>query len=310
MVRKRKRGSVKSEEEIKAFVDAGSDQGEATFDVAEGQTNQYKLMAVKPENCKPWALHDRTQLWFVSEDADRLKQSIEKNGQLEPGTVRAVGEGSYEVIVGARRWNACRSLGVDFFANVLPKETPDSVCAVLMDTENSTSEKLTEFEKALSYSRLLKHKVFDSQAAMAEEYGVRRQYIQKLVAAAKVMDEPGLRGLLEKCVLNLSIKNAILLAGAAKDEGKAELLKKKAASLKKEGESNPLKILKALLGATLIKKTETPLVVNTSDGKAFAKAKKGRDSTLTITVNTKVGGKEEREKLISSVVDLIRKEMD
>ena len=82
-----------------------------------------------------------------------LASSIRQYGLLQPITVRAV-EGGYEIVMGERRYRACRMLGhmhIDAF--ILPASLQD--CAVMAIIENIQRENLHYFEEAEAYAQLL-----------------------------------------------------------------------------------------------------------------------------------------------------------
>ncbi|MEJ1371256.1 MAG: ParB/RepB/Spo0J family partition protein [Candidatus Sedimenticola sp. (ex Thyasira tokunagai)] len=225
MVKPRERDAIESK--IESFIaDTEEDHQGADFSL-----DTYRVEKLNTEECVPWKYHDRNNLWFSGEKAESLAKSINAVGQQQLGLVRCrppdpSNSAKYEIIFGARRWNACKQNGIHFEARVLPSHTPDSVCAKLMNDENEESENITEFEKAISYSLLLNGKVFDSQSQLANTYGVSKQYVQKLVAASRLIEVDWLNKLFGPVILSLSVKNATKLLDLTKEHKEEKRIKK------------------------------------------------------------------------------------
>ena len=56
---------------------------------------------------------DQPRTNFKREELEELAASIEKDGLLQPILVRAIGESSYQIIAGERRWQACKLVGME-----------------------------------------------------------------------------------------------------------------------------------------------------------------------------------------------------
>ena len=96
-----------------------------------------------------------------------LASSIRQYGLLQPITVRAV-EGGYEIVMGERRYRACRMLGFSHIdAFILPATRGES--AILAVIENIQRENLHFFEEAEAYAELLGQGM--SQDALARRLG-------------------------------------------------------------------------------------------------------------------------------------------
>lgn len=96
-----------------------------------------------------------------------MAASIRQHGLLQPITVRAV-QGGYEIVMGERRYRACRMLGfthIDAF--VLPLSDADSELLALI--ENIQREDLHYFEEAEAYARLMRQGM--TQETLARRLG-------------------------------------------------------------------------------------------------------------------------------------------
>ena len=82
-----------------------------------------------------------------------LAASIRENGLLQPVTVRPLAEG-YELIMGERRFRACKLLGhTHIEAFILPADDAES--ALLALVENVQRQNLHFFEEAEAYAKLI-----------------------------------------------------------------------------------------------------------------------------------------------------------
>ena len=103
--------------------------------------------AIRPNPKQPRQVFD--------EDAqDELKMSIREFGLLQPVVVREVGEGSYELVMGERRWRASRELGLPTIPAIVRATADD---AMLRDAllENLHRAQLNPLEEAAAYRQLL-----------------------------------------------------------------------------------------------------------------------------------------------------------
>ena len=102
--------------------------------------------AIAPNRMQPRAAFDDFALM-------ELAASIRENGLLQPVTVRPLASG-YELIMGERRYRACKLLGhTHIEAFVLPAD--DSESALLALVENVQRQNLHFFEEAEAYNRLI-----------------------------------------------------------------------------------------------------------------------------------------------------------
>jgi ParB family transcriptional regulator, chromosome partitioning protein len=91
---------------------------------------------------------------FDEEALEELAASIAEVGLLQPVVVRKLGDGSYELVMGERRWRASQQAGLDFIPAIV-RETPDT--DMLRDAllENLHRQQLDPLEEAAAYQQLL-----------------------------------------------------------------------------------------------------------------------------------------------------------
>ena len=91
---------------------------------------------------------------FDEEALEELAASITEVGLLQPVVVRKLGGGSYELVMGERRWRASQRAGLEFIPAIV-RETPDT--DMLRDAllENLHRQQLDPLEEAAAYQQLL-----------------------------------------------------------------------------------------------------------------------------------------------------------
>ncbi|GAA3819075.1 ParB/RepB/Spo0J family partition protein [Streptomyces chiangmaiensis] len=91
-------------------------------------------------------------------DEDALAElitSIKEVGLLQPIVVRQVGPSRYELIMGERRWRACREAGLEFIPAIV-RATEDEKLLLDALLENLHRTQLNPLEEAAAYDQLLK----------------------------------------------------------------------------------------------------------------------------------------------------------
>lgn len=91
---------------------------------------------------------------FDDEALAELVTSVREVGVLQPVVVREIGPGRYQLVMGERRWRACREAGLSTVPAII-RETPDD--ALLRDAllENLHRQQLNPLEEAAAYQQLL-----------------------------------------------------------------------------------------------------------------------------------------------------------
>ena len=85
---------------------------------------------------------------------DELAESIRTHGLLQPISVRAVGDGQYQLIAGERRWQATQRAGLPEIAAFVREATEQQMLELAI-IENIQREDLNAMEVAYSYQRLI-----------------------------------------------------------------------------------------------------------------------------------------------------------
>lgn len=140
--------------------------------------------------CRVWEGNNRSDESRNDQSLEELKSAILAQGQMIPGFVRPVNDGSpfkYEVIYGSRRFTACLELEIPFLAQVGIVSDKDAL--IMMDAENNARKELSVYEKAISYHDWLKQGYFKDRADLARHLGVSVGWLSKIQSVLKLPEE-------------------------------------------------------------------------------------------------------------------------
>ena len=94
------------------------------------------------------------RLYFDPQKMERLKQSIQKHGVLEPILVRPSTKGRYEIISGERRWRSCCALGMKDIPAIV-RDMNDAIALEAALIAHLLNEEITPVEQTESILNLL-----------------------------------------------------------------------------------------------------------------------------------------------------------
>ena len=143
----------------------------------KGMVGEVLLAQVHPNPNQP-----RTN--FKPEEIEELANSIKRHGLLQPILVRKTGDG-YEIIAGERRWQACRSLGMETIpVRFWLADDTEAFEAALV--ENIQRSDFNPIEEAYGYKRLMERKGM-TQSEVAQTVSKGRSTIAN---ALRLLDLP------------------------------------------------------------------------------------------------------------------------
>ncbi len=152
--------------------DAGDETGSRTrlYNFEErrrlaGRVAELELDAIRPNPYQP-----RTD--FDDDALGELAASIQQLGIIQPLTVRALGDGRYELISGERRLRASRRAGLKRVPAYVREADTEAMLEMAI-VENVQREDLNPVEVALGYQRLMEE-VGLTQEQVAEKVGKSR----------------------------------------------------------------------------------------------------------------------------------------
>lgn len=111
---------------------------------------------------------------------EELKDSVKENGLLEPIIVRSFSAGTFEIISGHRRVEACKELGIQTVPAIVRDMTKDEAIIAMVDS-NLQREHLLPSEKAFAYKMKL-------EAIKHQGKATSRQVVGKLESADKISE--------------------------------------------------------------------------------------------------------------------------
>lgn len=132
-----------------------------------------------------WA--NRHALSFTDQEFIDLKEDIKtKGGNVQPIKVRPLRgrPGTYELVFGHRRHQACLELEMDVLAMV--EDLDEKTLFIEMDHENRQRKDLRPYEQGVMYARALDDGLFPSMRKLAEEVGVEAGTASKAIALARL----------------------------------------------------------------------------------------------------------------------------
>lgn len=147
-------------------------------------------------NCDQVVPREQTRKSF--ENIDELAETIKKKGQQQPIRVmRAQGnaDAEYEIIMGERRWRACKQLGIPVYAIITPRIEDHAELTAIELIENLQREDLSPFELAnglatLSASNLTNREIAH-QISKSEAYVSRHLKLQRAPSVIRTLYDQG-----------------------------------------------------------------------------------------------------------------------
>ena len=108
---------------------------------------EIEIERIIPNKSQPRAGFDENSL-------RELAQSIKEKGIIQPVVVSRVGDGTFRLIAGERRWRAAKLAGVDKIPAIIKDVSPAEAVEIAL-IENIQREDLDPVETASAFERLL-----------------------------------------------------------------------------------------------------------------------------------------------------------
>ena len=166
-------------------------------------TDNDKIVEISLDEIKKNPYQPRT--YFNEEKLNELKESIEKNGLLQPIIVKKAVKGYY-IIAGERRYRAFELLGRKEIPAII-KEMTDEEMMVFAVLENLQREDLSALEESESYKNLM-DKMSLTQEELAKKLGKSRPYIANSLRLLKLPTE--IKNKLEQGVISAAHARTLL----------------------------------------------------------------------------------------------------
>lgn len=144
-----------------------------------------ELQKIPVEQLQPGKYQPRKDMSPLA--LEDLANSIRSQGIIQPIVVRTLGENSYEIIAGERRWRAAQLANVDLIPCLI-KEVPDETAVAIALIENIQREDLNAMEEAVALERLLTEFELTHQE-VADAVGKSRAAVSNLLRLNKLNEE-------------------------------------------------------------------------------------------------------------------------
>ncbi len=170
--------SDEQEEQTGAEEESGEDVSESQlYQFEDGTRLLGRVAEVAVERIRPNPYQPRQE--FKDEALDELAASIEELGVIQPITVRALGDGQFEIISGERRLRAARRAGIDRLPAFIREASSEEMLEMAL-VENVQREELNPIEVALGYQRLMEECGL-TQEAVAEKVSKSRATVSNFL---------------------------------------------------------------------------------------------------------------------------------
>lgn len=147
------------------------------------QTNgSSNLSEVRMDDIRPNP--DQPRREFNDDALQELANSIRQIGLVQPITLRDMGDGTYTIIAGERRWRASQRVGLTTIPAYIRTVDDENMLEMAL-VENIQREDLTAIEVALAYQNLIeKHSLTQDQ--LSEKVGKNRATIANYLRLLKL----------------------------------------------------------------------------------------------------------------------------
>jgi ParB family transcriptional regulator, chromosome partitioning protein len=161
-----------------------TDQWTEQFPLPEIEPTTEKILALDLEKIRPNPFQPRRDI--SEEKIEELAKSIKASGLIQPVVVRRSGNG-YQLVVGERRYLACKKLGWKKISATV-KTLSDNAMATIALIENLQRENLNYIEEAVGYTNLMK--TFNiTQEILAQRLGKSQSTIANKIRLLKLGDD-------------------------------------------------------------------------------------------------------------------------
>lgn len=162
-----------------------------------------------------------------------LAQSIKEKGIIQPIVVSRVGDGSFRIIAGERRWRAAKIAGLQKIPAIIKDVSPAEAVEIAL-IENIQREDLDPVETAMAFHRLLKE-FHLTQEELSQRVGKDRATIANYIRILKLPEE--IQNCLKEGSLTIGHAKAILsIDDAEKQKEVSQIVIKKSLSVRQTEE--------------------------------------------------------------------------
>lgn len=158
-----------------ALIPHGSGAGATDTATRAAPAARYRELSVQDISANP----KQPRSVFDDGALAELVASIREVGVLQPVVVRETTPGRYELVMGERRWRACREAGLSTVPAII-KETRDDALLRNALLENLHRTDLNPLEEAAAYEQLL-HEFGATHEQLAQRVGRSRSHVTNTI---------------------------------------------------------------------------------------------------------------------------------
>ncbi len=158
--------------------------------------NEVKMELISPNPNQP-------RREFDDDSLQELANSIRQIGIIQPITLRDMGDGTYTIIAGERRWRASQRAGLEKIPAYIRTVDDENMMEMAL-VENIQREDLNALEIALAYQHLI------------EQYGLTQERLSERVGKNRATVTNYLRLLKLPATIQMALKNRELDMGHAR----------------------------------------------------------------------------------------------
>ncbi len=162
------------------------------------------LIEIEIERIIPGDAQPRTD--FDENSLKELANSIKEKGIIQPIVVSRVGDGSFRIIAGERRWRAAKIAGLQKIPAIVKDVSPSEAVEIAL-IENIQREDLDPVETAMAFERLIKDYNL-TQEELSQRVGKDRATIANYLRILKLPDE--IKNLIKSGSLTMGHAKAIM----------------------------------------------------------------------------------------------------
>lgn len=161
-------------------LDALISTDEAIYTGGSSSINEVRIDKIK-------ANPDQPRREFSPDGLQELSESIKQIGIIQPITLREMGDDSYQIIAGERRWRASQLAGLTTIPAYIRTASDESMMQMAL-VENIQREDLNAIEIALAYQKLIEQYNL-TQDKLSEKVGKNRATIANYIRLLKLPAE-------------------------------------------------------------------------------------------------------------------------
>ncbi|GLS84798.1 ParB/RepB/Spo0J family partition protein [Paraferrimonas haliotis] len=188
---------------------------------SERQNSAEVLINLDIEQLRPGKYQPRKDM--SAEALDELTESIKAQGIIQPIVVRQIGDQSYEIIAGERRWRAAQAAKLSSVPTIV-KAVEDEAAVAIALIENIQREDLNAMEEAIALQRLMDEFSMTHQQ-VAEAVGKSRSTVSNLLRLNAL--ESNVKVMLEHGDIEMGHARALLaLTGVEQEDAARQVVAK------------------------------------------------------------------------------------